>query len=56
MVESARLAPVGARLGELLGAPVIALSESVGPDVEAAVAAAEPGSVVLLENVRFPRR
>lgn len=53
VVESARLAPVGTRLGELLGAPVTVLSQSVGDEVEAAVAAAEPGSVVLLENVRF---
>ena len=53
VVESARLAPVGARLAELLGAPVTALTESVGEAVEAAVAAAEPGAVVLLENVRF---
>ena len=53
VVESARLAPVGARLAELLGVPVTALTESVGEAVEAAVAAAEPGAVVLLENVRF---
>ena len=47
------LAPVAARLGELAGAPVQFLEGSAGPEVEAAVAAAAPGSVVLLENVRF---
>ncbi len=47
------LAPAATRLGELLGKPVPLLPESVGPQVEAAVAAMKPGDVVLLENVRF---
>lgn len=47
------LAPVAARLGELLGAPVPLLPDCVGPEVEAAVAAMRPGDVVLLENLRF---
>jgi phosphoglycerate kinase len=47
------LAPVAARLTELLGAPVPLLPDSVGPAVVAAVAAAQPGDVLLLENVRF---
>ncbi|MDP6540379.1 MAG: phosphoglycerate kinase [Planctomycetota bacterium] len=51
--EELRLDPVGERLGELLGAPVVKLDECVGAGVTAAVAAAPPGSCVLLENVRF---
>jgi phosphoglycerate kinase len=53
VVESERLAPVGYRLGELLGRDVICLPESTGPSVEAKIAACAPGSVILLENVRF---
>ena len=53
VVEGLRVGPIGARLGELLGAPVRTLQESVGPDVEAAVASAPEGTVVLCENVRF---
>ncbi|MGC8873228.1 MAG: phosphoglycerate kinase [Chloroflexia bacterium] len=51
--ESLRMAPVGARLSELLGQPVQVLSDCVGPEVEAAVRAMSPGQVVLLENLRF---
>jgi phosphoglycerate kinase len=47
------LAPVAARLAELLGRPVRKLDECVGPEVEAAEAAMRPGEVVLLENLRF---
>lgn len=47
------LAPVAARLGELLGEPVRQLPDCVGAGVEAAVAALAPGEVVLLENLRF---
>jgi len=47
------LAPVAQRLGELLGKPVTFLDDCVGPAVEAACAAAKPGEVILLENVRF---
>ncbi len=52
-VESLRLTPVGARLAELCGRPVEKLDESVGPAVEREVANAKPGTIVLLENVRF---
>jgi phosphoglycerate kinase len=48
-----RLAPVGRRLEALLGRPVIALDQVVGPDVERAVATLPAGGVALLENVRF---
>jgi phosphoglycerate kinase len=53
VVESLRLAPVAARLQELLGSPVLALKESVGDAVRAAVEDAPPGTTVMLENVRF---
>jgi len=47
------LAPVAARLSELLGRPVTLAPDCVGPAAEAAVKAMKPGDVVLLENVRF---
>jgi len=47
------LAPVAGRLQELLGKPVKFVNDCVGPEVEAAVNAAKPGDVILLENVRF---
>ncbi|WP_297575566.1 phosphoglycerate kinase [uncultured Deefgea sp.] len=52
-VEKYSLAPVAARLTELLGSPVQFLNDCVGAEVEAACAAVQPGQVVLLENVRF---
>lgn len=53
VVESLRLAPVAERLSELLGAPVVAARDCVGPEAEQAVAALGPGDVLLLENLRF---
>ena len=49
------LRPIAAELQRLLGRPVTFLDDCVGPAVEAACApgALAPGSVVLLENVRF---
>jgi phosphoglycerate kinase len=47
------LAPVAARLEDLLGRPVPLLPDCVGPEVEAAAAALKPGDTVLLENLRF---
>ena len=47
------LAPVAARLGELLGRPVELAADTTGPDARAAVAALRPGGVVMLENLRF---
>ena len=47
------LAPVAARLSELLGRPVRKLDDSVGLHVEAAVIRARPGDVLVLENTRF---
>ncbi|EAP99203.1 phosphoglycerate kinase [Janibacter sp. HTCC2649] len=47
------LAPVAARLGELLGREVTFATDTVGESAQAAVAAAQDGDVVLLENLRF---
>jgi phosphoglycerate kinase len=47
------LKPVAEKLQELLGRPVKFLDDCVGPAVEAACAAAKPGDVILLENLRF---
>jgi len=53
VTENLRLNPVAERLSELLGKPVKKMDDSVGPEVEAAVRAARPGDVLLLENLRF---
>ncbi|TIC87821.1 phosphoglycerate kinase [Nocardioides sp. GY 10113] len=47
------LAPVAARLGELLGAPVAFATDTVGDSAQQVVAGLEDGQVALLENVRF---
>ena len=47
------MAPVRARLAELLDAPVGLAPEVVGPDAERMAAALEPGGVLLLENSRY---
>jgi len=51
--EKLRLKPVAERLAELIKKPVLALKDSVGPEVEKSVAAMKDGDVALLENVRF---
>lgn len=48
--------PVAERLAALLGKPVKKLDDCQGAEVEAAVAAMQPGEVILLENVRFPAK
>lgn len=47
------MAPVGARLAELLGIPVAIADDVVGPSAAATCADLGPGSVALLENLRF---
>lgn len=47
------LAPVAERLSELLGRKVIFAADCIGSEVEKALGAAQPGDVVLLENLRF---
>ena len=51
--DKLRMDPVAVRLQELLGRPVKKLNDCIGPSVEEAVAAMQPGDVILLENVRF---
>jgi phosphoglycerate kinase len=50
---SMSLQPVATLLGEMLGRPVAFVDDCIGPKVAAAVAALQPGDVLLLENVRF---
>jgi phosphoglycerate kinase len=47
------LAPVAARLGELIDAPVRLAPGVVGEEVSSAVDSLAPGDVLLLENVRY---
>ena len=49
------LAPVAARLSELLGKDVIMAKDVVGPDAQAKAAALKPGQILLLENTRFEK-
>ncbi|CAI4295737.1 BAQ_1a_G0005750.mRNA.1.CDS.1 [Saccharomyces cerevisiae] len=51
--EKYSLAPVAKELQSLLGKDVTFLNDCVGPEVEAAVKASAPGSVILLENLRY---
>ncbi|GKI14205.1 phosphoglycerate kinase [Oscillospiraceae bacterium] len=53
--EKFSLAPVAVRLAELLGKPVTFAGDDavVGENAKAAVAAMQPGDVVLLQNTRF---
>jgi phosphoglycerate kinase len=50
------LAPVAARLGQLLGRPVKLAADITGPSAQAAVSALQPGGLVMLENLRFDER
>ncbi|TWP51911.1 phosphoglycerate kinase [Lentzea tibetensis] len=50
------LAPVAARLGELLGAEVALAQDVVGESAKAVVGALSDGGVALLENIRFDAR
>ena len=49
------LAPVAARLSELLGVPVKMAKDVVGPDAKALAASLKDGEVMLIENVRFEK-
>jgi phosphoglycerate kinase len=53
VVPELSLAPVAARLSELLDAPVTLAKDTYGEDAQAKVAAMKDGDIVLLENVRF---
>ncbi|WP_026461121.1 phosphoglycerate kinase [Schaalia suimastitidis] len=50
------LAPVAARLGELIDAPVTLAADVTGESAKAVVAALGEGEIALLENVRFDAR
>ena len=52
-VEDLSLAPVSARLAELIGAEVTQLAGWRGRGVAEAAARMEPGSIAVLENIRF---
>ncbi len=47
------LAPVAARLGELLDRPVTLAADAIGPAARQAIADSGAGGVTLLENLRF---
>lgn len=49
------LAPIGRRLGELIGRPVAQATDVVGESARATVAGLGDGDVALLENVRFEK-
>ena len=51
--EKLSLAPVAARLSELLGKPVLFANDVIGADATAKAAALRPGEILLLENLRF---
>jgi len=53
VVESMRLQPAAARLQQLLGTPVKAVKDCIGPAAEAASKALQPGECLVLENLRF---
>ena len=53
VVAKYSLAPVAKEVEAQLGRPVTFLNDCVGAEVEAAVASAPAGSVILLENLRF---
>ena len=52
-VKKLTLAPVAARLNELLGGKVTFAKDVIGDDAKAKVAALKDGECVLLENLRF---
>jgi phosphoglycerate kinase len=51
--EDMRLAPVAARLSEILGVEVRMAPDSVGPETASLARGLQPGAVLMLENVRF---
>ncbi len=52
-VKKLSLAPIAAKLSELLGVKVEMAKDVIGPDAKAKAAALKPGEVMMLENVRF---
>jgi phosphoglycerate kinase len=53
VVDGLRMAPVGARLAELLGAGIDIATDVVGPDARSRAENLDDGQILLLENLRF---
>jgi phosphoglycerate kinase len=53
IVESERMDVVARRLSQLLGKPVVAARDCIGPEVEKLARGLKNGEVMLLENLRF---
>ena len=51
--ERLRLAPVAARISELLGKDIQSVKDCIGEEVKAAAAGLQNGELLLLENTRF---
>lgn len=51
--DDLRLAPVGERLGKIVGKKVKCTQDCIGTEVETAVGEMQPGNIILLENLRF---
>lgn len=51
--DTLRFEPMISTISQVLGTPVLYVKESIGPNVEAAIAALPAGGVLLLENIRF---
>lgn len=47
------LKPVAEELKSLLGKEILFLNDCIGPEVEAACSNPAPGTIILLENLRF---
>lgn len=54
-LKKLKMDPVADCLRALVGGNVKKLDQVVGPEVEAAVAAMQPGDIILLENTRFEK-
>lgn len=50
-----KMDPIADKLRELVGGNVKKLDALVGPEVESAVAAMQPGDIIVLENTRFTK-
>jgi phosphoglycerate kinase len=51
--DDMKLAPVAARLGEILSLPIAVAPDSVGSETASLAHALQPGQLLMLENVRF---
>ena len=55
VTETLRMAPAAKRLAELTHQTVYTVNETVGPEVDAAVAKLKDGEILMLENARFTK-